>query len=78
MTEVLDRLLTPLALREAIKAKCCNGVSPETISRLVACYVPADLAAQCDMPERLSVELIPLDQRAFFFEALQHLGPSGV
>jgi hypothetical protein len=68
-----ESLFNPPALREAIKASCIDGVPSQTISRLIACYVPADIAAECDMPDRLAVELIPADQRAFFFEALQHL-----
>jgi hypothetical protein len=73
MTELLDRFLSPSALREVIRAKRRDGVPPETISRLVACYVPVDIAAKSECSERLAVELIPPDCRAFFFEALQHL-----
>jgi hypothetical protein len=71
---MLDRFISASALREAIKAKCRAGARRDTISRLIACYVPADIDARSDYGrDRLPVELIPAHQRAAFFEALHRL-----
>jgi hypothetical protein len=74
MTDMLDRFISASALREAVKARCRAGARRETISRLIACYVPANIDAKCDCGrDRLPVELIPTHRRAAFFEALHRL-----
>ena len=72
MTELLDRVLSPACLRQVIRAKCNAGVCSQTISQLIACYVPANIAGD-DRSRRLHVELIPAHQRMAFLEAVQRL-----
>jgi hypothetical protein len=74
MTEVLERVLSAATLRTVIRAKSQAGVSARTIAQLIAFYVPADVVAQHGgISERLAAELIPVDQRPSFFQALQRL-----
>jgi len=74
MTELLDRVLSPASLRQVVRAKCSAGFCSQTISQLVACYVPADIiAGYNDGSRRLPVELIPAHQRMAFLEAVQRL-----
>ena len=80
MTELLERVLSPASLRQVIRAKCNAGVCSQTISQLIACYVPAEIIAGCaDGSRRLNVELIPAYQRMAFLEAVQRLpAPRGL
>ena len=74
MSELVDRFISAAALREAIKAKCVAGAQREVICRLIASYVPDDIATEHDCGRsRLPVELIPGHRRSAFSEALHHL-----
>lgn len=74
MSELVDRLISASALREAIRAKCVAGVQREVICRLIASFVPDDIATEHECGRgRLPVELIPAHRRSAFFEALHRL-----
>jgi hypothetical protein len=76
MTELLDRVLSVATLRTMVRQKCGAGVRGETISRLIAAYVSADVVADSlgeSESGRLSVEMIDPDRRVAFLEALQRL-----
>jgi len=72
MTELLDRVLSATTLREAIRAKLRAGVQSDTISWLIACYVPTHLMAGGDRGRhRLPVEMIPPHKRPAFLQSLE-------
>lgn len=76
MTKLLDRVLSAASLREAIRAKLRAGVQGETISWLIACYVPAHLAGNRGR-HRLPVEMIPPHKRSAFLQSLQRTSERG-
>ncbi len=76
MNEVV---LTPELLRSAIREKLRAGASGRDISVLISAYVPQGVNTERtdEGVYRLSVELIPLDRRIYFLDALNELPNSG-
>ena len=75
MSEVSEFILTAGVLRTAIRAKLRMGASRRSISVLICSYTPPD--AKTERMDggvyRVPVELIPLERRISFLEALNEL-----
>ena len=72
MSEVV---VTPELLRSAIREKLRAGISGRDISVLINEYVPQGVWTERTDGEvyRVPVELIPLDRRIYFLDALNEL-----
>jgi hypothetical protein len=71
----LHIVLSATMLRTAIRAKLRAGTDRQTISRLIGKYVPNGVSTMrlTDGIYRLPVELIPVDRRTAFLDALNEL-----
>ena len=75
MSEVLELVLTAEMLRTAIRAQLRVGTSRQTISLLIRSYAPPGVRTE-RMDEgvyRVPVELIPVERRTAFLDALSGL-----
>jgi hypothetical protein len=76
MSEALEQLVLPTAmLRTAIRAKLRTGTSRQAISALIKAYSPrgASTKRRNGQLYRLPIELIALERRAPFLDALNEL-----
>ncbi len=73
MTNVIERVVNAATLRMAIRAKRRAGVSGQTISHVIASYLPENMVVTRDGVTRPRVELIPPERRVAFLETLHRL-----
>ena len=75
MVDILERVVTITALREAIRAKIRAGVSRETITKLIQVYAPPDAPSRDDGTglRRVAVEYVPRAERPALLRAIGDL-----
>ena len=74
MSEVLELVLTAEMLRTSIRAKLRTGASRRDVSVLIRAYAPRVETERKDAGVyRVPVELIPLERRVSFLDALNEL-----
>lgn len=74
MSELTELVLTADMLRTSIRAKLRTGASRRDVSVLIRAYAPCVKTERKDeRVYRVPVELIPLEQRVSFLDALNEL-----
>ena len=74
MSEVFELVLTAEMLRTSIRAKLRSGASRRDVSVLIRAYAPhVEARRKDDGVYRIPVELIPLERRVSFLDALNEL-----